>query len=72
MLGVVLEQGARERDHRLDALAGDAVVDGPELPAACDEAAPAQAGEVGGDLRLRGVDQLDELADGALAVGQRL
>ena len=42
-----------------------ALVDSSE-PAAVDEAAPAEAGEVAGDLRLRLSESLDELADGQL------
>jgi hypothetical protein len=69
MLGVVLQQRVGEVEHLEHALVGDAVVDRPVLAAAVDESTPAQAGEVGRDLGLWRPDQLDELADRALAVG---
>src|SRR5215211_138275 len=72
VLGVVAEQSAPERDQLRDAPVGDAVVDRPILAAALDEAAPAQAAEVVGDLGLRFAKQLDELADRALPLGQGL
>jgi len=72
VLGVVREQRVREFEHFQHALVGDAVVDRAEVAARFDEAAPAQAGEVRGNLRLRRGDELDELADGALAVSERL
>ncbi len=46
-------------------------MDAAELAAALDEAAPAQAGEVAGDLRLRNAEQLDQLAHRALVFRQR-
>jgi hypothetical protein len=52
-------------------LVGDAVVDRAVLAATVDEAAPAQAGEVARDLRLRLADQLNELADRPLACRKR-
>jgi hypothetical protein len=72
VLGVVLEQRVREAEHLEHPLVGDPVVDGAVLATAVDEAAPAQAGEVARNLRLRGADPLDQLADRALALGERL
>jgi hypothetical protein len=43
----------REVEHRLNAGIGDPVENSPALPPRLDEAAPAKAGEVVGDLRLR-------------------
>jgi hypothetical protein len=67
VLGVVVEQCLREVEHRLDARVGDPVEDDAVLAARLDEAAPAQAGEVIGDLRLRHAEPLDQLAYGKLA-----
>jgi hypothetical protein len=61
VLLVVLEQRVREVEDRDHPLVGDPVVDGPVLSARVDEAAPAQAGEVVGRLRLRNAKPLDEL-----------
>lgn len=68
MLLVVLEQRVREVEDQGHPLVGDPVVDGPVLSARVDEAAPAQAGEVVGRLRLGDAEPLDELADGQLAL----
>ena len=72
MLFVVVQQRAAELDHLEDARIGEAVVDGAVLSAGLDEAAPTQAGEVVGDLRLGLIEQGDELADRALLLGDEL
>ena len=73
MLGVVGEQPLSELEQLEDSWVGDPVEDAPLLALGLDEAAPAQAGEVVGDLRLRYAEPLDELADGQLAfVAQQL
>ena len=69
MLGVVGEQRVREVDHLRDALVGDPVEHGAVLAPRLDEPAPAQAGEVVGDLRLRFAEPLDQFADRELALG---
>jgi hypothetical protein len=63
VLGVVVEQRVRKIEDLDDALVGDPVVNGAVLAAGLDEAAPAQTGEMGGDLRLRQSEPLDQLAD---------
>ncbi len=68
MLLVVLEQRVRKLEHADDPLVGDAVVDGAVFAACVDEAAPAKAGEVVGDLRLRDPEPRDELSDRELAL----
>ena len=68
MLGVVVEQRVGEVEHRDDARVGDPVVDGAVLAAGLDEAAPAQTGEMVGDLRLRLAEPLDQLTDRELAL----
>jgi hypothetical protein len=72
VLRIVSQQPPSECDQLGHPPVGDPVVDRPVLPAALDEAAPAQAAEVVGDLWLWLVQQVDELADGALALGQGL
>ena len=73
MVGVVVEQRLRKLEHLDHALVGDPVVDGAVLAAGLDEAAPAQAGEMVGDLRLRLPQPLDQGADRQLAfVAQQL
>ena len=65
MLGVVLEQAARQLDHPEHARVGDPVVDGPVLAPALYESAPAQAGEVVGDLGLRFACEAANTSNGA-------
>lgn len=64
----VLEQCVRQLEDPGHPLVGDPVVDGPVLAARVDEAAPAKACEMVGDLRLRDPEALDELSDGQLAL----
>ncbi len=61
VLGVVTQQLLAQLEEARDPLVGQAVVDGPVLAAAIDEAAPAQAGEVVRDLRLRRSERFHEL-----------
>lgn len=68
MLGVVREQRTCQVEHLSDALVGDPVVDDSVLPAGGDKAAPAQTGEVVGDLRLGEPEALHETPDRELAL----
>ena len=68
VIGVVLQQRACETEQLGDALVGDPVVHGWVLAAGVDEAAPAQAGEMVGDLGLRLAELLDKLTDRQLVV----
>ena len=68
MLLVVLEQRVREIEDPDHPLVGDPVVDGAVLPARVDKPAPAQTGEMVGDLRLCDPEPLDELADRQFAL----
>ena len=68
MIGVIGQQGLRQLKHRLHSPIGDPVEHQPALPARRDEAAPAQAGEMIGHLRLRQPEPLHERADRQLAL----
>jgi hypothetical protein len=68
VLGVAGQQRSGQPHEVKHALVGDAVEDLGVAAFALDEATPAQAREVVGDLRLRLAQVLDELADGQLAV----
>ncbi len=63
MLLVACEKLTSQVDHVLDAIVGDPVVDRPVLASGLDEAAPAQARQVIGDVRLGQADAVDQLAD---------
>ena len=52
MLGVVVQQSLREREHPQHALVGDPVVDGAVLTPCLDEAAPTKTSQMIRDLRL--------------------
>src|SRR3954447_7662632 len=61
VVGVVLQEAAGKLEQRGDAGIGERVVDAAVLAAGHDEAAPAQAGEVVGDFRLRLSGRGDDL-----------
>ena len=63
MLGIVCEQGTPECQHLGHPLIGDAVIDSSVLTPREHESAPAQAGQVFGDLRLRKPESVGQLAD---------
>ena len=68
MVLVFPEEFARERDELRHSLIGDSVVDRAVLAASFDEAAPAQAGEMVGNVRLSDAEPLDEPVHGELTV----
>jgi len=73
VLGVVVQKRLCKVEHLDDALVGDPVVDGAMLAAGLDEAAPAQTGEMVGDLRLWLAEPLHQLTDRELTlVAQQL
>jgi hypothetical protein len=73
VLGVVGKQRGGEVEHLVDARVGDAVEDGTVLASCVDESAPAQAGQVVGDLGLRFSEPRDQVANPELTFrAQRL
>jgi len=72
MISVGVQQRTAELNDCADALVRQAVVDGAVLAACGHEAAPAQAGEMVRDLRLRLAELLGELSDRALSLGHEL
>jgi hypothetical protein len=62
----------REPEEFLNPAIPQLIPDPSALPASLHVAAPAQTGEVGRDASLRKVEQVDQLANGALPLQQEL
>jgi hypothetical protein len=72
VLGIAVQKRPPELDHCGHTFVGEPVVNRAVLPTCGHEAAPAQASEVIGDLRLRLGKELNQLADRSLLVGYEL
>lgn len=66
MLVVVFEQRVREVEDRDHPIVGDAVRDGPVLPARLDEPAPAKTRKIVGQLRPRQAEDAEQALAGVL------
>ena len=69
MVGVVVQQPLGQVEHRGDPGVGQLVVDDPVLAAGGDEPAPAQAGQVVGDLGLGLAEPAGQVTGGQFSLG---